>query len=111
MFRKLITSLERKVYGPGQFREQARATRTLLKFCLDHKRTDVENIRACLAAIEAGEKSMAVEAFKKVNLGGASCFDDWFPPVVFPSEDEEYAWAVFEALVERWARMMRILGG
>lgn len=44
--------------------------------------------------------------FKAVPRGSMGTFDDWFPPAVFPHEDKEYVWAVFEALTERWSRLM-----
>src|SRR4051812_39022256 len=103
MFRKLMTSIERRVYGSDFFSTHARATRALLKFCDDHDNTvaAVQDLRTCLAAWEAGEKTNAVEALKgflmrRDGLGG------WFPPAVSPMETKEYSWAVFEALVERW---------
>jgi hypothetical protein len=111
MFRSLLTSIERRVYGPSAFLAEARATRALLKFCSDHQGTHpaLGDIRSSLAALESGEKSNAVAAFKLVPLGKEG-FGDWWPPSMSPQESEEYAWAVFEALVERWYRLMKALG-
>ena len=102
--------MERHTYGPDHFLAEQRITRALLKFCVDHGSTTpaIENVRACLAALEIGERSNAVEAFKRVRMGPDG-FNDWFPPAVEPSETGEHAWAVFEALVERWIRLMMLL--
>lgn len=110
VFRGLLTSIERRVYGADSFLLEARATRALLKFCSDHQSTHpaLGDIRTCLAALEAGEKSNAVAAFKRVPVGKEG-FGDWWPPSMSPQEGEEYAWAVFEALVERWYRLMTSL--
>jgi hypothetical protein len=106
-----MTSIERRVYGADAFRVEARAARTLLKFCLDHKSSEpgVSDVQACLTALEAGEKSNAIAAFKRVRMGKEG-FTDWWPPAASPAESEEYAWGVFEALVERWCRLMKALG-
>ncbi|MEA1952399.1 MAG: hypothetical protein U9N87_13550 [Planctomycetota bacterium] len=109
-FRDLMTSIERRVYGPDRFLTEAQATLALLKFCDDHGNTieAVQDLRACLAALEVGERSNAVAAFRRIPLHPYG-FDDWFPPVVLPMETGEYAWVVFKALVERWARLMSSL--
>jgi hypothetical protein len=107
MLDKFMTSLQRRVYGRGAFPVHESATRSLLKFCVDHNCRDpaLADIRACLAALEAGERTNAIAAFKKVPLGKDG-FGDWWPPVTLPSENEEYVTVVFEALVERWHRLM-----
>ncbi|MCX5659126.1 MAG: hypothetical protein NTW19_05305 [Planctomycetota bacterium] len=107
-----MTFIERRVYGSNSFIEHQRATRALLKFCDDrgHKVHAVGEIRACLAALEAGEESNAVAAFGRVYMGKEG-FNEWWPPAIPPSETKEYACAVFEALVERWSRMMSSLAG
>jgi hypothetical protein len=112
VFRGVMTSIERRVYGPDAFVGEARATRALLKFCADHESTHpaIGDIRACLAALEAGEKSNAVAAYNRVPLGKDG-FGDWWPPSMSPQEGDEYAWAVFEALGERWYRLMDRLAG
>jgi hypothetical protein len=111
MLHKMMTSLERFAYGCESFLEQRRATRALLKFCDDHgyNVAGVQDIRACLAALEAGERSTAVAAFKRVPIGGMGCFNDWWPPAIGPLETEEYASAVFDALVYEWHRRMTTL--
>ena len=110
MFRKLMTSIERRVYGPDFFLTHARATRALLKFCDDHGSdvAAVKDVRMCLVALELGEKSNAVAAFQRVPMSKDG-FGDWFPPAVGPIETGEYSWAVFEALVERWHRLLSSL--
>ena len=105
-----MTAIERFAYGSTGFLPHARATRALLKFCDDHGNTvaAIQDLRACLKALEAGERSNAVAAFRRVTIGPHG-FADWFPPAVGPIETEEYSWAVFEALVERWHRLMSLL--
>jgi hypothetical protein len=85
-------------------------TRALLKFCRDHGRSEdeLEPVRACLSALEAGDVAEAVQQYLLVPLGGIGCFNDWWPPAVLEHETEEYAWAVFEALVGEWSRMMSL---
>jgi hypothetical protein len=46
------------------------------------------------------------EAFKQIP-SGKDGFGDWWPPVVYQNETEEYVWAIFEALYERWCRLMQ----
>jgi hypothetical protein len=110
MLRKMMTSLERAAYGTDSFLPHKRATRALLKFCDDHGNAvaAVQDIRACLAALETGERSNAIAAFKRVPMGKDG-FGDWWPPAIGPTETEEYSWAVFEGLVERWYRLMSSL--
>src|SRR5438094_8292027 len=71
MLNRLMTSIEKKVYGQGAFPSHECATRSLLKFCMDHNSSDpaLSNIRACLAALESGERSNAIQAYKRVSLG------------------------------------------
>jgi hypothetical protein len=104
--------MERRVYGADKFAFEARATRALLKFCSDHECTHpaLGDLPACLAALEVGEKSNAIAASSRVPLGKDG-FGDWWPPSTSPQEGEEYARVVFEALVERWYRLMKVLGG
>ncbi len=89
---------------------QKRATRALLKFCGQHGYQNLwlKDIRECLSALEAKNVYSAVEHFQAVPLGGNGCFNDWWPPVVFDHEDEDYVWAVFEALVAEWSRLMQL---
>ena len=89
---------------------QTPATRALLKFCCDHKRNgrDVQAIESCLACLERKDVSAALTYFQQVPLGGNGCFNDWFPPTVFPHETPEYVSMVFEALVTHWSLMMRL---
>lgn len=88
---------------------QKRATRALLKFCEDHRdsRDDcLTHIRACLRNLEAGDIRGAHREFKAVPFGGLGRFDDWLPPVVFPHEDLDYLWGVYDALCANWAFKM-----
>ena len=101
--------MERRIYNDS-FHVEARATRALLKFHEEHKaiHPDLEHIRECLRALQAGEKTNAVAAFKQVWRGKEGLGDEW-PDVVFPHEDRDYTWGVSEALFERWCRLMENL--
>ena len=107
MLQKMMTSLERAAYGSNSFLPHKRATRALLKFCDDHQCShhDVSHVRACLAALEAGEKSNAIAAVKRIRIGKEG-FHEWWPKPIPPLETDEYAWAVFEAVFERWHRLI-----
>ncbi len=85
-----------------------RATRALLKFCRDHQLPEgnLVHIQGCLDALQSQDIGAAMRHFKAVPLGGMGTFHDWLPPVVFAHEDPDYVWGVFEALTERWARLM-----
>ncbi len=85
---------------------QKRYTKSLLKFCYDHnyQSTYIKCVEDCLKALEAGDGCLAYQAYAEVPLGGNGCFNDWWPPVVFQHEDENYVWSVFEALVSQWSR-------
>jgi hypothetical protein len=110
MLRKMMTSLERVAYGSDSFLPHRQATRALLKFCDDRGNAvgAVQDVRASLAALEAGERSNAIAAFKRVPMGKDG-FGDWWPAAAGAMETEEYSWAVFEALFERWCRLMSSL--
>jgi hypothetical protein len=107
MLAKVMTSIEKRVFGRGAFPTYESATRALLKFCVDHNSNDpaLSNVRACLVALESGERSNAIAAYKKVSLGKDG-FGDWWPPVTCPGENEEYVDLLFASLVERWHRLM-----
>jgi hypothetical protein len=84
-------------------------TRTLLKFCQDHKYPDLGllQVRECLRALEQGDVKAAVQAYQKVPLGGRmGYFDEWVPPVAFRHETPEYVHFVFSALVAQWRSVM-----
>ena len=91
-------------------RTQLRASRSLLKFCEEHgyKNQWIENIHQCVKALEKGDIVAAVDNYNVVPLGGMGCFNDWWPPVIYENETEEYVWAVFEALVAQWSRLMSL---
>ena len=96
---------------PSTVGTQTRATRAVLKFCVDHRyqgETTIETIRNCLRALETGDVPAAVANYRRIHFGPYG-FGDWFPPAVFEHEDEQYVWAVFEALCERWWRLMELL--
>lgn len=84
-------------------------TRTLLKFCLEHKYPDIGllEVRECLESLEQGDVKAAGQAYQKVPLGGRmGYFDEWIPPVVFGNETPEYVHFVFTALVGQWRSVM-----
>jgi hypothetical protein len=91
--------------------EQLRATRALLKFCEEHgyKSSWLVNIHDCASALEKGDLSAAFANYSAVPLGGNGCFNDWWPPIVYPHETEEYNWTVFESLVCNWSILMRVI--
>jgi hypothetical protein len=108
--REIMTSVEGRIYGSSSFHVEIRATRSLLKFHDDHKTIhgNLVHVRECLRALEAGEKSNAVDAFKQVWRGKESLGDVW-PDAVFPHEDADYVWGVSEALFVRWCQLMNHL--
>ena len=101
---------EKEPYSTHHVIPQSRAANALLKFCKEHNYQSeyLIEIESCVNALESKSIRKAVMSFKKVPLGGNGCFNDWWPPVVYPHETKEYVWAEFEALVERWARLMSL---
>ncbi|MCU7845076.1 MAG: hypothetical protein KZQ93_14700 [Candidatus Thiodiazotropha sp. (ex Monitilora ramsayi)] len=88
---------------------QLRATNALVKFCEEHDYKDerMSHLKACLKALETKAINKAVEEYRKIPLGGNGCFNDWWPDSVYEHETEEYVEAVFQALIERWSRLMK----
>jgi hypothetical protein len=88
---------------------QKQATEALLKFCEDHGHFEsyLAILRECLSALESRDATKAFESFKKIPRGPNS-FADWYPPVVYPHENVDYVTATFQALVERWDRVMSL---
>ena len=82
-----------------------RATRALDKFCREHHGTG--GIRPIVNALEKEDFEAAFSLFSSLPPGPKG-WADWFPPVVYEHEDGDYVWAVFDALVERWYRLMRL---
>lgn len=90
---------------------QRKVTKGLLKFCEDHQypTLGLTEIRECLKALERGDIQTAAELYRKVPLGGRmGYFDDWFPPLAFPHETQEYTQVVFQALLNEWDRVMKL---
>ncbi len=81
----------------------------MAKFCLDHH-SDVKLFPDILAFLEADDFKSAISLLRSHPPGPFS-WNDWFPPVAFDHEDKEYVWVVWEALVERWYRLMRTAAG
>ena len=86
------------------------STKALAKFVREHEGLQSPVLSQILSLLETDDFEGAVKMFKKIHFG-AYGFTDWFPPVVFPNEDPDYVQAVFESLVERWARLMRTAAG
>lgn len=97
-------------YSDAHIASQRRATQAVVKFCQDHGYDvqGVDELKACLKALEKKDVRSAVEAYLRVPLGRMGCFDDWLPPVVFNHETPEYARAVFEALITQWNLLMQL---
>jgi hypothetical protein len=108
---KVANFVERTVYGRGAFSTEAATLRTLIKFFEDHQSpVPAESpLRKCLAALEAGEKSSAIEAYKRINRGGMWGIGDWTPPVACSCETGESVSITFMALLGAWLRLMSAL--
>ena len=105
------SKIESFVYGGGSsLIGHIRATKALIKFCEEHDFDLIyfSKLKDCLNFLEEGEVSNAYEVFKQIP-SGKDGFGDWWPPVVYQKETEEYVWAVFEGLYERWCRLMDLL--
>ncbi len=89
------------------------ATRALLKFHHDHQGAEgaTKQLQAYLNALEEDDFQAALKLFHAIPLGRMGCIDDWFPPVVYEHENEEYVDAVFRALIERIFRLMKRAAG
>jgi hypothetical protein len=90
------------------------STRALLIFCHCHDDTRVVHLgelEKCLTALNVGDFKTAHEHFKNIPFGGMGGFSDWWPPAVYPAEDPEYVGTVFDALCERWGRLMAAANG
>jgi len=90
-------------------RDQRRAANALVTFCEAHHcaGADYGQVVLCRNALNIGDISAAVSAYESVALGGNGCFNDWIPK----GSDKnavEYASSIFQALVERWSRLMRL---
>ena len=89
----------------------AEATAALLKFCEDHGKNpeSLVELRVCADALKWGRREKAVEAFRRIPLGGMGTFADWVPATKYPHETDGYVSSVFEALLFRFAHFMRLL--
>lgn len=85
-------------------------TRAMRKFVQEHEGVQTPVLDKILASLEADDFKAASKLFKTIHFG-AYGFGDWFPPVKFANEDQEYVQVVFEALVERWHRLMKSAAG
>jgi hypothetical protein len=107
LWKKIRGNIEQKAFSASNFLAEIRTTRALIKFCEDHDYdlVHIAQIKKCLANLEKGRISEATENY----LAVPHCKDgfwDWWPQKKFPHETDDYVWAVFEGLAERWARLM-----
>ena len=94
-----------------QLEWQRKVTKALLQFCEDHRYPSLglAEVRECLKALQQNDMKSASEFFQKVPLGGRmGYFDDWYPPVVFPHESQDFVQVVFQALLNEWDRVMKL---
>lgn len=108
---KVANFFDRTVYGRDAFSTQAATLRTLIKFFEDHQSPVAAEspLRKCLAALEAGEKSSAIAAYKRIARGGNGCIGDWIPPVTCSCETGESVSITFMCLLGTWLREMSSL--
>lgn len=108
LWKKVQGNIEETVLSSTNFLAELRATRALLKFCEDHGYEDISHtdlIKKCLTNLEKGRISDAVENYLALPQGKEG-FRDWWPKAKFQEETDDYAWAVFEGLADRWGRLM-----
>jgi hypothetical protein len=113
---QLASSIDKIIASPDNFIMKFRsvyvptieATRALLKFCQEHQGVAANAVQLCLQALESGNYAESKKTFKAIHFGANGSFD-WFPPVVFSNENAVYVQAVYDALVERWHRLMTLL--
>ena len=89
-------------------REQTLATEALVKFIRDHDAKPDLNLQACLIALRAGDIENAVSHAQRVKPHGMGGITDWWPPVKFENEENDYVSAVLQALVNEWCRLMSL---
>ena len=91
-------------------RLQLHAANALVRFCDEHQYggPSLERVRSCRNALEVSDIAAAVSAYRMVPLGGNGCFNDWQPSQLTDNDAFEYALAIFQALVERWSRLMSL---
>lgn len=96
------------MYEHTWLQEQTQATRALVKFISDHQGQPVAELGSCLAALEGKNIEQAVYHARRVKPAGMGGITDWFPPVMFANENEEYVTEVLVALANHWARLMSL---
>ena len=96
------------MYESTWLHEQTRATRALLKFIRDHDSEPDADLVLCLVALEGKKVESAVQHARRVKPAGMDTITDWFPPVMFANEDDEYVTEVLVALVNRWSHLMSL---
>ena len=87
---------------------QIEATRALLKFLAEHNGGTHPELEMCMAALESDNVALALAHAKAVKPHGMGGLTEWFPPVVFASEDREYVSTVLHALVNHWCHAISL---
>ena len=87
---------------------QTDATRSLIKFINEHRGQSDINLEKCLSAIEQEDIEHFVKYAKMVKPHGMGGITDWFPPVVFSNETNEYVTTILHALVNHWCHMVSL---
>lgn len=85
---------------PGQIK----ATSALLKFCREHNHTPfwIAQLEKCLAYLEKNEEQNFFQVYQSFKHAGMGCFTDWYPPVLFEHENDDYLETLFWALTAHW---------
>jgi hypothetical protein len=102
-----------RFYNHVSHADLLRAGRAVLKFRREHRfpESGLSDLAASVAALESDDFAGAARHFRRIPFGGMGTFNDWWPPVVYEHEDEDYVWTVSEALDERWLRLMTAASG
>ena len=89
---------------------QIKATRALLKFCREHDHAAfwIGQLEKCLHHLERGERDDFFRVYESFKRAGMGCFMDWYPPVVFDNENDEYLETLFWALDAHWHANIRL---
>jgi hypothetical protein len=103
-----INARLKPMYELTWLHDQIRVTRALIKFIRDHHGEPVADLVFCLSALEGKNIEQAVHHARRVKPVGMGSLTDWYPPVMFKNEDEEYVSEVLVALVRHWAHLISL---
>lgn len=93
------------------YREVVEYTSALRKFFEDHEYPEMAyEMHKCHQLLHSGSLAEVQRWFVDIHFGASGAFD-WFPPVIFESETEEYVRTVFNALTGRWWQLMHTFLG